>query len=546
MKCACKLASLLLFAVTLSAAVPAVAQDYPTRPITMIVPYPPGGATDTIARIIQDSMSQKLGQQIIIENIGGAGGMIAAGRAVHAAPDGYTIMLHQVALAAGPAMYPKLAFDVEKDFVTIGLVNTAGTALAARGDLPPNNINELIRWLKEPGRNTKMAHAGVGSFGHLAGVLVAEELGVTVTQVPYRGAGPALNDLLAGQVDISSQSTVVAGPLVKAGKLKAYAIIGRNRPAHYWSMVAAQMCGAVPVPLYQDAVASEMAYVLGHSGARFVICGDQEQVDKVIEAEESQHTVDRIIYTDKRGMRKYDHSRMNWLRDVQAEGRVAHQRFEAELDARIAELDYDSTCVMLYTSGTTGKPKGVVLSSRNVIETARNSSAFDRLKASEDILAYLPMAWVGDFIFSVGQASWCGFCVNCREGSHTMMTDLREIGPTYFFAPPRVFEGQRAENIGDAGVVVTSQRVAEGSDLLAAHLGVVEALGAAEVEGFGHAVVVVAAVGAGVDVGGEVDGRSHPGDVDAAVDEALRDLCVDEATLGVGYRVVVEADDSAS
>jgi tripartite-type tricarboxylate transporter receptor subunit TctC len=228
MKSACKLASLLLFAMTL-AAVPAAAQDYPNRPITMIVPYPPGGATDTIGRIIQDSMSQKLGQQIIIENIGGAGGMIAAGRAVHAAPDGYTILLHQVALAAGMTMYPKLAFDAEKDFVTIGLVNTAGTALAARGDLPPNNINELIRWLKEPGRNAKMAHAGVGSFGHLAGVLVAEELGVNVTQVPYRGAGPALNDLLAGQVDISSQSTVVSGPLVKAGKLKAYAIIGRNR-----------------------------------------------------------------------------------------------------------------------------------------------------------------------------------------------------------------------------------------------------------------------------------------------------------------------------
>jgi tripartite-type tricarboxylate transporter receptor subunit TctC len=228
MKCACKLASLLLFAMTLAAG-PAAAQDYPNRPITMIVPYPPGGATDTIGRIIQDSMSQKLGQQIIIENIGGAGGMIAAGRAVHAAPDGYTILLHQVALAAGMTMYPKLAFDAEKDFVTIGLVNTAGTALAARGDLPPNNINELIRWLKEPGRNAKMAHAGVGSFGHLAGVLVAEELGVNVTQVPYRGAGPALNDLLAGQVDISSQSTVVSGPLVKAGKLKAYAIIGRNR-----------------------------------------------------------------------------------------------------------------------------------------------------------------------------------------------------------------------------------------------------------------------------------------------------------------------------
>ncbi|WP_134725146.1 AMP-binding protein [Paracoccus luteus] len=220
------------------------------------------------------------------------------------------------------------------------------------------------------------------------------------------------------------------------------AIIGRNRPAHYCAMVAAQMCGAVPVPLYQDAAAPEMSYVLTHSGARFVVCGDQEQVDKVIEAEEDDRTVQQIIYTDKRGMRKYDHSRMNWLSDVQAEGRAARQRFEAELDARIAELSYDSTCVMLYTSGTTGKPKGVVLSNRNIIETARNSSAFDGLRAGDDVLAYLPMAWVGDFIFSLGQAYWTGFCVNCPEGAHTMMTDLREIGPTYFFAPPRVFEGQ--------------------------------------------------------------------------------------------------------
>lgn len=220
------------------------------------------------------------------------------------------------------------------------------------------------------------------------------------------------------------------------------AIIGRNRPAHYWAMVAAQMCGAIPVPLYQDAVASEMAYVLGHSRSRFVVCGDQEQVDKVIEAEETDHTVDQILYTDKRGMRKYDHSRMNWLSDVQAEGRAAEQRLSGELEARMAELDYDSTCVMLYTSGTTGKPKGVVLSNRNVIETARASSEFDKLKPTDEVLAYLPMAWVGDFIFSVGQAYWTGFCVNCPEGAHTMMTDLREIGPTYFFAPPRVFEGQ--------------------------------------------------------------------------------------------------------
>ncbi|MCE8525244.1 long-chain fatty acid--CoA ligase [Ruegeria pomeroyi] len=220
------------------------------------------------------------------------------------------------------------------------------------------------------------------------------------------------------------------------------AVIGRNRPAHYWSMVAAQMVGAVPVPLYQDAVAEEMAYVMEHCGAKFVVCGDQEQVDKVIEIQETVHQVQHILYTDKRGMRKYDHSQMNALEDLMAEGRAGHYRFDAELDRRIAEITYDDTCVMLYTSGTTGKPKGVVLSNRNVIESAKNSAKFDNLTKDENILSYLPMAWVGDFIFSIGQAYWCGFCVNCPESADTMMTDLREIGPTYFFAPPRVFETQ--------------------------------------------------------------------------------------------------------
>jgi tripartite-type tricarboxylate transporter receptor subunit TctC len=208
---------------------PASAQTYPSRPITLVVPYPPGGATDAIARIIQDSMSQSLGQQIVVENIGGAGGMIAAARAARAAPDGYTVLLHQVALAAGMTLYPNLAFDAEKDFVPIGLINTAASTLAARPTLPPKDIAELVRWVKTPGQNVKIAHPGVGSFGHLAGVLVAEEIGATVTQVPYRGAGPALNDLLAGVADLSSISAVVAGPLVKAGKIKAYAIIGRTR-----------------------------------------------------------------------------------------------------------------------------------------------------------------------------------------------------------------------------------------------------------------------------------------------------------------------------
>ncbi|HMR37348.1 long-chain fatty acid--CoA ligase [uncultured Paracoccus sp.] len=234
------------------------------------------------------------------------------------------------------------------------------------------------------------------------------------------------------------------------------AVIGRNRPAHYWAMIAAQMCGAVPVPLYQDAVAEEMAYVLNHCGARFVICGDQEQVDKVLDVGDDARSVEQIIYTDKRGMRKYDHTRMNALADVQAEGRAASQRLSPELDRRIAGLDYDSTCVMLYTSGTTGKPKGVVLSNRNIIETAKNTSEFDGLTHRDEVLAYLPMAWVGDFIFSMGQATWSGFTVNCPESAATMMTDLREIGPTYFFAPPRVFEGQLTNvmiRMEDAGPV---------------------------------------------------------------------------------------------
>jgi len=218
-----------LLAAGISAIGAASAQTYPSRPITLVVPYPPGGATDAIARIIQDSMSQSLGQQIVVENIGGAGGMIADGRAARAAPDGYTVLLHQVALAAGMTLYPNLAFDAEKDFVPIGLINTAASTLAARPTLPPNDIAELVRWMKAPGQNAKIAHPGVGSFGHLAGVLVAEEIGASVTQVPYRGAGPALNDLLASVADLSSISAVVAGPLVKAGKIKAYAIIGRTR-----------------------------------------------------------------------------------------------------------------------------------------------------------------------------------------------------------------------------------------------------------------------------------------------------------------------------
>jgi tripartite-type tricarboxylate transporter receptor subunit TctC len=218
-----------LLAAYLLATGAASAQTYPDRPITLLVPFPPGGATDAIARIVQHSMEESLGQTIVIENIGGAGGMIAAARAARAAPDGYTVLIHQVALAAGVSLYPNLTFDAIKDFAPIGLINTAASTLAAPPTLPPKDFKELLSWMKEPGRTVRIGHPGVGSYGHLAGVLIAQEFGVKVTQVPYRGAGPALVDLLAGQVDLSSISAVVAGPLVKSGKLKAYAVIGRSR-----------------------------------------------------------------------------------------------------------------------------------------------------------------------------------------------------------------------------------------------------------------------------------------------------------------------------
>ena len=220
------------------------------------------------------------------------------------------------------------------------------------------------------------------------------------------------------------------------------AIIGRNRPYFYWAIVAAQSVGAVPVPLYQDSAAEEMAYVMEHCGARFAVVEDQEQVDKLIEIQDGLHQFEHMIYIDPRGLRKYDHHKLHQFSHVQEQGCAAYDEFIGDLKTRREKLDYASICVMLYTSGTTGKPKGVVLSNRNIIEASKSSSEFDTLGPGEEVLAYLPMAWVGDFIFSIGQAYWTGFCVNCPESADTMMLDLREIGPTYYFAPPRVFENQ--------------------------------------------------------------------------------------------------------
>ena len=226
------------------------------------------------------------------------------------------------------------------------------------------------------------------------------------------------------------------------------AIIGNNRPHFYWAMVAVQSCGATPVPIYQDSIAEEMAYVLKHCGAKFAIVEDQEQVDKLLESKKKLPAMKQIVYLYDRGLRNYKTTGLHDYYDVQKLGREkadkphgrSKKTLHDELAKRKAALSPDDPCVILYTSGTTGNPKGVVLSQHNIVATAKASSEFDNLNAGDSALAYLPMAWVGDFIFSMGQAYWAGFCVCCPETPETMQNDLREIGPSYFFAPPRFYE----------------------------------------------------------------------------------------------------------
>ena len=227
---------------------------------------------------------------------------------------------------------------------------------------------------------------------------------------------------------------------VKRGE--TVAIVGGNRPKLYWSVMAVQMLGAIPVPVYADAVADELAYVLAHAEVRFAAVEDQEQVDKILSVIKRLPRLELMVYDEKRGLRDYDHSRLRPIDEVIEEGRkaLADPAVAAWLDNEIAASKGDDPSIILYTSGTTGTSKGVVLTNERSIRAAADTVAFDKLTENDVALAYLPLAWVGDHYLNYAQGLVSGFCTACPESPDTAMSDLREIGPSFYFAPPRTLE----------------------------------------------------------------------------------------------------------
>jgi long-chain acyl-CoA synthetase len=232
------------------------------------------------------------------------------------------------------------------------------------------------------------------------------------------------------------------------------AIVGDNRPRLYWSMIAAQALGGIPVPMYQDAPAAEFVFVLNDAEIDYALVEDQEQVDKLLEAAPHVPTLSHIYYDDPRGLRNYE--AVTSFEQLTEKGRAFDRAHPGFYDEQVALGRPDDVSGMLYTSGTTGKPKGVRQTHAAFVAAAKGSAEFDRLRPSDSILSYLPMAWVGDHLFSFAQWLYVGFTINCPESGDTVMTDLREIGPTYYFAPPRVFENLLTQvmiRMEDAGAI---------------------------------------------------------------------------------------------
>jgi len=243
--------------------------------------------------------------------------------------------------------------------------------------------------------------------------------------------------------DLSAMVEHIACGLHQAGlqRDEHMVVVGANRPRLYATMLAAQSLGAVPIPLYQDAAALECVFPINNADVRFAFAEDQEQVDKLLEIREKCPQLSHIFFDDPRGLRKYDEPGLASLEELIAAGKAFAALHPEFFKAQVEQAKPDDVAAMFFTSGTTGNPKGVVHTHDTLINRAQAGAEFDRLTSSEDVLAYLPPAWIGQNIFSYAQWLVCGYVVNCPESASTVTIDLKEIGPTYYFAPPRVFEG---------------------------------------------------------------------------------------------------------
>ena len=203
--------------------------NYPEQLITVVVPFSAGGSTDTIGRLIAEPMTRQLGQQVIVENVAGAGGTLGAGRVARADPDGYTLMLHHIGLASSVGLYRKLPYDAATAFAPIGLVTDVPMTIVARADFPANSIGELLDYIRTNKDQVTFAHAGVGAVSHLCGLLLMQALGTKMTSAGYKGGGPAMTDLLGGQVDMTCDQTTNTTSHIRSGKIKAYAVTTKAR-----------------------------------------------------------------------------------------------------------------------------------------------------------------------------------------------------------------------------------------------------------------------------------------------------------------------------
>ncbi len=243
--------------------------------------------------------------------------------------------------------------------------------------------------------------------------------------------------------ELAAMVRALAGGLSRAGLQRGQhiVVVGENRPRLYATMLAAQSVGAIPVPLYQDAVAAEFVFPVTNAEVAFAVVEDQEQVDKMLEVREQCPGLTHIWYDDPRGLRKYREPGLASLDDLIEAGQAHNQQHPGWFQAEVDKARPEDVASMFFTSGTTGNPKGVVHTHFALIDRAQAGARFDKLTAREEVLAYLPPAWIGQNCFSYAQWLVCGYVVNCPESASTVMIDLKEIGPTYYFAPPRIFEG---------------------------------------------------------------------------------------------------------